>query len=185
MPLHLPAWQPQHKHFHRYLPFLSYPAHSIPKALLQAISIYGNHVSNCHSITFSGTLTQFLHRWYSSYPCCPKAPCSGVGRRAAWGADAAGIAALPARTAFVLSELIPGIWGSAVAVLPARELGRASFAEVSKLSKQHLCWLVLALWGLGKCYTAGTRRALGTQTFVCCFCWSETSQYSTGFFRLK
>lgn len=89
---------------------------------------------------FSGTLTQFLQGWYSSYPRCPRAPQScRVGKGAAWGAAAAGSAALPARTAFVSSGLRAGIWGSAVAVLPARELGRASFAEVSKLSKQHLC----------------------------------------------
>lgn len=34
-----------------------------------------------------------------------------------------GIAALHVRMAFVSSELILGIWGSTVAVLPARELG--------------------------------------------------------------
>lgn len=34
-----------------------------------------------------------------------------------------GIAVLHMRMAFVSSELIPGIWGSAVAALPARELG--------------------------------------------------------------
>lgn len=64
-----------------------------PKSIAADTGIYGNHVSNCHSITFSGTLTQFLQGWYSSYHCCPKAPCCRVGQRAAWGAEAAGITA--------------------------------------------------------------------------------------------
>lgn len=164
---------------------------SFLEVLLQEIGIYGNHVSKCHSIDFSGTLTQFLKGRYSSYRCCPKAPCSRVTYLPG-EAMLLGIAALHARMAFVSSELIPGIWGSAVAVLPAWELGSSLICRGVQVVKTAPVLTGAGPLRAGQMLSSGHKASTG-YTNLCVLLLliknltggSYSYSCSTGFFKLK